>query len=286
MTDVELTSADGKTRYRLGKDYELIDGDISYPYKQKNPKSFAVARAPGSSIPDGATVLASYDHASLYRKSTNRTENHIPYCQLEPEVRRRMGDLMKNLAKDFPISYINTAHDLAEFRPLAAQLATDSRCIRSGKSPIELLADDVCFLDEAAKAGRADVRTLQWAGEVNEYSRVAGPKLPKDALINVWGYEPLWAITEGRAALTFWSKLGFTTSVMPWYDLTNVRVWAQVVAEAGRKGYPCIGMIGSCWKSCSDPTGGMEETAIVSWRIPQKGDRRFFQLPSSEPEEN
>ena len=49
-------------------------------------------------------------------------------------------------------------------------------------------AEDVRFLDKAVKAGRANARILQWAGHVNEYSRAAGPNLPKDAHVNIWGY--------------------------------------------------------------------------------------------------
>jgi len=105
-----------------------------------------------------------------------------------------MGDFMKNLAGDFPFRFINTTHDLQKFGPSAAQLATDSRCIRSGKSPIELLVDDVRFLDAAAKAGRPGVRILDTAGVVNEHSRLAGPKLPQDTHINIWGHEANWPI--------------------------------------------------------------------------------------------
>ena len=275
LTDVTLTSSDGETRYHLGKDYEIIDGDISWPYTQENPEPFAVARLAESSIPDGATVLAGYDHVSCFRKSTGRSEDHLPYCQLEPEVRRHMGDFMKNLAGDFPIPYINTSHCLEEFRPSEAQLETDGRVIRSGKSPIDLLAEDVCFLDRAAKSGNPKTRILQWAGSVNDYCREAGPKLPKDALINVWGYEVNWPAAHGREALAYWSELGFETSVMPWDNLRNVRGWAQVVAEARRKGYPCVGMIDSCW---AKRQGGVKETAIVSWKIPREGERGFVAL--------
>ena len=286
MTDIALTSADGKTRYRPGTDYEVIDGDMGYPYNQQDPRPFAVARTPGSSIPDGATVLASYDHVSHYRKSMNRSDVHIPYCPLEPETRRLMGDFMRDLVTDFPISLINTAHCLEEFRPAASHLETDSRVIASGKSPIELLAENVRFLDKAAKAGRTDARMLQWAGHVNEYARAAGPLLPRDAHVNIWGYDAAWPVIAGREAVAYWSELGLETSVMPWYNITNVRAWAQVVAEARANGYPCLGMIDSCWASGPDPSGGVEETAIVSWKIPRQGDRRFVALPPARTQEN
>ena len=291
LTDVALASADGKRRYRIGKDYDVVDGDMAWPYTQENPKPFAVVRTAGSSIPSGATVLASYDHVSLWRGP--RYDIHIPYCPLEPEVRRLMGEYMKNLARDFPFRYINTTHDLQEFGPSAAQLATDSRVIASGKSPIELLAEDVRFLDKSAKAGRADVRLLDTVGVVNDDSRQAGPKLPRDTHIEIWGHEAAWPVIYGRASVAYWSKLGFETSAQPWYDRRNVRAWAQVIAEARAKGYPCKGVMVACWPDVQAGEDarernlrGMEEGAIVSWKIPQEGDRRFIQLPPLEPEEN
>lgn len=281
LTDVELTSLDGKKQYRLGDDYQIINGDMSWPYNLANARPFAVARTDNSAIPDGGTVLAGYDYVSHYRESTGRTEEHIPYCPLEPQALEIMGDFVMNLAREFPISYMHISSCLEEFGPAEGCLATDSRCIKSGKSPIELLADHICFLDKAAKSGNPGVRICLWAGHVNEYTRVVGPRLPRDAMVNIWGYDPSWPVVAGRASVAYWSKLGITTSVMPWYDLRNVDAWAQVVAEARGKGYPCLGMIDSCWQGTRVPDtyGGVEETAIVSWRIPRKGDMRYVELP-------
>ncbi|MBI4026437.1 MAG: substrate-binding domain-containing protein [Verrucomicrobia bacterium] len=280
LTDVEIRSLDGKTIYRPGKDYQVINGEIGLPYDPKKLKPFAVARTTGSAIPDGATVLASYDHVSQYRSSTNRTQAQIPYCPLEPEARELMAEYMTNLARDYPFEYFNTACCLGEFRDAESHLETDSRVIKSGKRPIELLAEDVGWLDRAAKAGNPKARTLQWACELNEYCKIAGPRLPKDALINIWGYDPSWPSRHGREAIVFWSQLGFTTSAMTWNNIRNVRAWAQAVANAMRKGQPCIGIINACWgntpnSSTPNPTGGMQETACVAWKIPKKGEKNF-----------
>jgi hypothetical protein len=53
-----------------------------------------------------------------------------------------------------------------------------------------------------------------------------------------------------------------------------------VVAEARRKGYPCLGMLASLWNKRA---GGFQETAIVSWKIPKKGEKGFVALPKNEP---
>ena len=268
LTDVVLTDADGVTTYRLGKDYRVIDGDMAHPYNSPDAKPFAVALVPGSDIADGATVLASYDCV--------RPETHIAYVPLEPAARELMDSFLTDLVREFPIPCVNTSCCLHEFRPTEEQLARDSRVIASGKRPIELLAEEVGFHDAALKRGNPEARVLQWAGNVGDYVKAAGPHLPKGTLINIWGYDANWPATYGTEAVEYWTGLGFETSVMPWDNLRNVRGWAQVVAEARRRGYPCLGMIGSAW---AQRTGGFAETAIVCWRVPREGEERFVGVP-------
>ncbi len=269
LTDVVLASPDGKTRYKLGEDYQVLTGDMAYPYNAPAPKAFAVARLPGSAIPDGGTVLASYDYV--------HAPSHVAYVPLEPQVHELMGAFLSGLTREFPFPYINTSSCLHEFRPAEAQLQGDSRVIKSGRKPIDLLAEDVRSQDAAVKRGNPGARILQWAGNVGDYVKAAGPELPGDALINIWGYEANWPATYGREAVAYWTRLGFETSVMPWDNLRNVRGWAQVVAEARRQGYPCRGMIGSIWDKRA---GGFRETAVVSWRVPQPGEDGYVALPT------
>jgi len=276
LTDVTLKSPDGKTEYTLGRDYRVIDGDMALGYDSAAAKPFAVARLPGSAIPDGSTVLASYDWVSHIRGA--RKDLHIAYVPLEPETRRLMDEFLRDLVREFPIRYVNTSNDLHEFGPADHQLATDSRIVKSGRKPIELYAEEVCSHAAAVKQGNPAARILQWTGNVGDYAKAAGPLLPKDALINVWGYDANWPSGYGREAVEYWTRLGFETSVMPWDNLRNVRGWAQVVAEARRKGYPCLGMIGSNW---ANRCGGFKETAIVSWKTPKAGERGFVSLPKT-----
>jgi hypothetical protein len=278
LTDVQLTSLDKKIHYKLGKDYEVINGDIALPYNAATSKPFAVVRTPDSSIADGQTVLAGYDYVSHYRASTNRTDPHIPYCPVEPGAQKIMGDYLKKLARAIPSQYILVVNDLEEFGPVDAQLATDSRVIKSGKTPIQLLANEMVFLNKEAKEGDPHVKLMMWTGQVNEYTKIAGPQIPKDVMMNIWGYDANWPVAYGRQAVKYWSKLGHETTVMPWNNLHNVRGWAQVVAEARALGYPCLGIIGSCWPDQPHGDAGMEETARVSWKIPQLGESGYVPL--------
>ena len=306
LTDVSLTSLDGKIHYKLGKDYEVVNGDTQMPYiqghtyrdgqktcyvkarKDKDAKPFAVCRLPGSSIPDGATVLADYDYVSHKRKK-GRGAFHIPHCPIEPQAREIMGNFMEKFSKDYPFSYINIENCLEEFGPRLNLMSTDSRIIKSGMRPVDMLAEYTGFLDKAAKRGNPKVRLSQWARSVNETVKVVGPKLPKDTMIMVWGYTPQFPFGEGTETISFFAKLGLTTSVMSMSNIANIRGWAQVVAEARKKGCPCLGMFiwdarhmqqykHLDWHTC------VKETASVSWKVPKKGDRRYVERPPARHE--
>ena len=288
LTDVKLKSPDGAEEYRLGVDYRVIDGDMAWNYGWKQdpipghtPKPFAVARLEGSSIPDGGTVLASYDWVSHHRASDNRTETHIAYVPLEPETRRLMGEFLRGLVREYAIPYTLYANCLHEFGPTEAQLATDSRVINCGKKPIQLFAEDITSLSAAVKQGNPRAKAMFWTGSMNDhYVRAAQPFISKDAHAQIWGYGANWPAAYGWEAVEYWSRLGFETSVMSWDNLRNVRGWAQVVAKARAKGYPCLGMVNACW---AKRTGGFRESASVSWRVPKAGEMNHVVLPRTEP---
>lgn len=273
LSDIVLKSASG-TVYKEGVDYRVIDGEMKYNYDNPNARRFAVARLPGSSIPDGATVLASYDWVSHTR---GRTDPHIPYVPLEPEAKKLHTEFLTDLARDFDFRYINSFTDFHEYFIPANMLKTDSRVIKSGKKTIDLLVEEAHLQADAIKQGNPKTRPFQWTGDVSEEVRYAAKLMPKDSLINIWGYDASWPTDMGREAVSFWNKFGFETTVMPWDNLTNIRAWAQVVAEAQRKGYKCRGMIGSGWEG--RPTG-FHETAMVAWRIPRKGEKNYVALPA------
>ena len=276
LTDVKLKSQDGAKEYKIGVDYQVIDGDMGFNYVAQDPKPFAVARLAGSAIPDGSTVLAGYDWVSHHRASDGRTETHIAYVPLEPQTRRSMDEFLTGLVKEYPIPYTLYGNCLHEFGPNDAQLATDSRVINSGKTPIQLFAEDISFQAAAVKKGNPGAKAMFWSGNINTpYVRAAEPLISRDAHVQVWGYNANWPAVYGWEAVEYWSKLGFESSVMSWDNLRNVRGWAQVVARARAKGYPCLGMINACW---GKRTGGFQETAIVSWKIPGEGEKGFVSL--------
>jgi len=273
LTDIVLQSVDGKTTYKPGVDYRIIPGEIKFADHQfwADVKPFAVARIATGSIPDGATVLASYDAVV----QTGKTR--YGYCPTEPETRRIMGEWITNVAKDWPFHYNFISMD-----ELHGRFCTDSRCLNSGKSPAQVLAEHLHFLDEKAHEGNPDLRLMMWGDAVDPFDKAGsvgvadiGPLLPKDIIQCVWGYEANTPQARGFKGVEYFSNLGITTFVCPWYDFTNIRQWAQVVAEARRRGWPCLGLVDSVWYSNAD---GVEEAAICSWEIPKKGDPRYVPL--------
>ena len=275
LSDIVLKSADGAHEYQAGKDYQVLDGEMSYNYSNPKAAPFRIARLEGSTIPDGGTVLASYDSVSHHRQ---RDDLNISYVPLEPQAKQLMDDFLTELAREFPFTYINAAADLHEFDVPDLQLQTDSRVIKSGRQPIDLLVENALAMDRAIKRGNPTTRLVQWTGNIRPYTTAAAPRLPKDALVNIWGYDANWPVSYGRDAIAYWSKLGFETSVMPWDNLRNVQGFAQIVAEARGKGYPCLGIIGSAWDKRE---GGFQETANVSWKVPKPGEKGYVALPAT-----
>ena len=204
LTDVKLKSQDGAKEYKIGVDYQVIDGDMGFNYVAQDPKPFAVARLAGSAIPDGSTVLAGYDWVSHHRASDGRTETHIAYVPLEPQTRRSMDEFLTGLVKEYPIPYTLYGNCLHEFGPNDAQLATDSRVINSGKTPIQLFAEDISFQAAAVKKGNPGAKAMFWSGNINTpYVRAAEPLISRDAHVQVWGYNANWPAVYGWEAVEY-----------------------------------------------------------------------------------
>ena len=100
--------------------------------------------------------------------------------------------------------------------------------------------------------------------------------MPKDIHVHLWSFSPTWVMKHGIEAVQFWSQQGFETSGHTWNNRQSVWYWAQLVAKARSKGYNCKGMFGFAWNKRSE---GIKDAAIVSWRIPRKGEKRYVEIP-------
>lgn len=159
---IRITDESGKQVYLEGPDYTIIPGGMGW--KDKNGFSskaapFKVERSLHSRIPDGATVLASYDYVSMTDDGTQPS-----YCPNEPRVYRIMGDAIRNTIQYLHPQYLNIGHDEI------MQMGTDSRCRKSGRSNAENFAYEVWRLYRIAKAADPNIKLMMWDDMINPYT--------------------------------------------------------------------------------------------------------------------
>jgi len=87
----------------------------------------------------------------------------------------------------------------------------------------------------------------------------------------------------GHATLAHNERHGLTSIVLPWFDLVTIREWAQVVGEARRRGRKVLGIMDTPWGH-PNAYPNFRETAIVSWKIPAKGERGWVRFDPPEEE--
>jgi len=283
-TDIVITSIDKQTTYQLGRDY-IVQGQLGR-YDPSNKRyvgdePFTIARVHGSRIPDGATVLASYDCVG---GDNGKLGPHVQYCPSDPLAVQYVGDIVERVAKRWHLKYLFIRGDEL------TRVNSDSRCRRRGLPPSQILLEHLDFIRRRIHQGWPETQIAMWEDAFSPYHggyqwgfTEAGPVPPADIWQFVWYYSPFQALQQGWASLVHYQKFGLTTVVCPWFKLQNIREWAQVVGEARRRGWRCLGMVDTTWSE-PPPYANIRETAIVSWKIPSKGDKRWvaFTLPEEE----
>ncbi len=265
-TDIRIEGVQG-TEYEEGRDYEVIDGETEHVYRP-DAEPYRIKRLPGSRIPDGATVYASYDHVSRVNSQ------NCPYCPSEPRVAEIMVPAIRNTVKYLSPRYVHIGHD----EP--AQMNTDSRCRNrwvDGRriTNAELFAEDVNRLDAAAKEIDPNVRLMMWADAVNPYhnglqfptdpTADALPLLPRDVILNVWFYGPDQPLQQGAESLRYFGGHGFATTGSPWYNTLCAERWAQACLASRLRGEECMGVLYTSW---GGRWGALEACAKSAWRPP------------------
>gem|GEM_PF-3329099 len=259
-------AADG-TLLELGRDYAVDRGTaVSYPFSAiTDVRPDRVRRLPGGRIPDGATVLASYNYVVPSGK--------LELCMTEPANRQIPGAALAATFRRFPaLDLLNLNLDeIAYFRSCGL-------CRANPKSNDELLCGWIRAMDRAVKQVRPGARLVTWDDMLCPFvdaHRIGiedpAPLLPADMLLLSWGYNADFPQRYGWPAVRYWSEHDLETLVVPWDNPRNIRAWAQVVAEARRRGWPCSGMLASYWHGRQ----AYDEAAVCSWRIPRPGEDRF-----------
>lgn len=262
-TTIVITDDAHKLTFQEGRDYEVLPGELAYPFK-KDAAPFKVRRTENSRIPDGATVLVSYDYVS-------RVENgNVPYCPNEPRVYEIMRRALKNTIRYLHPKYIHIGHD----EPM--QMGTDSRCANGGWSNAENFARDVWRLWHIVKAEDPQVRLMMWADAINPYhngyihkdpTAPAADMLPRDIIQCIWFYDAGQPLVLGWKSLQFFGERGYSMTGSPWYDPTCARNWSIVCKRAMDEGLPCIGTFYTSW---DNRWQALEEMANTAWRAPEE----------------
>ncbi|MEA3401817.1 MAG: glycoside hydrolase family 20 zincin-like fold domain-containing protein [Armatimonadota bacterium] len=261
-TDIVITSADGQTTYQEGRDYEVIEGELSFPY-EPDAEPFQVRRIEGGRIADGARVLASYDYA------VKMGSGNIPYCPSEPAVYQIMFPALERTISYLQPVYVHIGHDEPRI------VNSDSRCLKRDMTGGQLLAEDIRKLNDFAHSIDPDVRLMMWADALNPYHNGTWFRgehqgelnlVPKDVIQNVWFYGATQPLDRGRQSFEHFHRYGFTVTGSPWDNATCCHNWGVVAGEARRKGLDCMGLLYTSWGS---KWAGLETLAAVAWNPPK-----------------
>jgi len=140
-----ITNEDGKTTYEEGKDFSRAQDPKLF--NDPNPGYFtiwhnapAVSLPAGSRIKEGQTVLASYHFATAAGKPGN-----FNMCMAEPKVCEIVGRQIKWMKENGNPDIYLLAHDEIRVN------GWDDSCVKSGKTPGQLLADNVKKCTEIIK---------------------------------------------------------------------------------------------------------------------------------------
>ncbi len=271
LTDVIVRSKDKKTTYEPGKDYRVVGKMGTYDLgkkKMQGGEPFTIARIEDSRIPDGSEVLVSYD----YVDKGERYSWHTQYCLGKPQAVEWVGDSVKKGAAEWKYKYVNIRGDEL------THVNSDSRSKRLGLKSTDLLLNHLKFIRDKVHEGSPDTQVCMWHDAFSPYFGGSewgftpdGPAPPADIWQLVRYYGPGTPPDLGWVSLKNWERHGLKTIELPWYDLQAIREWAQVIGEARRRGWNALGMLDTPWGR-PNAYPNFRETAIVSWKVPQKGE--------------
>ena len=263
-TDIQITDDTGSQTFEEGRDYEVLAGEMKCIGNRfdSDAAPFQVRRKPGSRIPDGATVLASYDYAAS-------GAGNSPYCPNEPRMYPILRQTIQDTIRILKPKYLHIGHDEI------THMGTDSRCRKSGRSNAENFAMEVWRVYEMAKAEDPNICLMIWDDMINPYTHgfmledptaPAADLLPKDIILNVWFHGPSDPPTAGYKSLEFFGTKGYPTTGGPWPTITNARRWSVACKRARDAGLSCIGILRQSWYGSYV---GLEESANTAWRVPE-----------------
>lgn len=268
-SDILVKSLTGRDTFVEGKDYRVIDGDIS-PNYDSSARPTRIIRVEGGSIKDGEEVLISYD---LVEKRCKDCEWSVPYCPSSERTYKVVFGVLEDIIKDFQPSYISVTHD--EIRGINR----DSRCLKRNLSNAEILSDELTRLNDFVSGFGLGTRLLIWDDMVNpwhnggdeQYQEKYGGKegntsdaiytIPRGIILMSWWYDSKDTLCKMKNTPHFYDSLGFNYLAAGYKDADNIAAWAK--ATEGSKG--CMGMIVTTWDGWKRNIEGIRYTAETAW---------------------
>jgi len=239
LSQVEVKSEDGKP-YQRDKDFVVAGDGVGFPVPpEEKAAAVTIARTPNSGIPDGATVLVSYDTIPLGPGAAAGGQFYS-LCPSEPEgLAFIQGNLQRIMKEIGPQRYVHLAQD--EVRWAHDDGVTDRRCLSTGKTVGRLLAEYINAQAQAVWDVDPNAEVIVFDDSFRKHPD-ALEHLDKRIIMDVWVYDADRVVEVGRPRIEELSARGFRTIGTPWYDYDNVRHWAEVGAEARRDGWPFLGI--------------------------------------------
>jgi len=249
---LRVTSEDGKTQFTEKKDFaEVRDpklGNDPYPGQYSVWHDLpAVRLLPQSRIREGQKVLASYYHTAIIHS------DQVMCCMAEPKVydilRWHLAEVHKNLQPD---GYF-LSHDEIRVQ------GWDASCQNSGKTPAQLLADNVRRCVELIRAEDPGKPIFVWSDMFDPFHN-ARPKgkyylvrgdgpwhgswegLPPEVIVMNWNSNP----KVRRDSLRHFAQRGHAQMLAGYYDgpVGAIREWLADARSAGH----VVGVMYTTWR--------------------------------------
>ncbi len=267
--EITVRSMDGKKIYIEGKDYKVIDGQISFPFRS-NAAPTQITRTPDSEIKEGEEVLISYTYFEN-KPSFNFPDCTITYCPSTKRSYNVMTETIENVLNILRPSYISIGHD--EIRGMNR----DNRCRKRNLSNAELLADDINKLYNICKSIDPDVNILMWNDMLNpyynggnanfevQYEGLPGETypaidlVPKDIILMTAAYDPNKSFC--LKSCDYFDSKQFRYFVAGWNNKQNIAEWSEIAKQRSN----CLGIIETTWYDWEGNFDNIKYAAEVSW---------------------
>ena len=253
-----------QVRFKEGVDYEIIPGDLRFPFVAE-ARPWQIRLNPAGGIEPGGEVLITYHWAP---------PGSITYCPSDPRTLAIMKRAIQQTIRLLKPRFMHIGHDEPRI------VNVDARCRGRGLAAHELFADDVRRIHGYAKQADPNVRLMMWADalKVRDDGSVqiawrsaerttlqeAARDIPKDIVMCTWEYG-----SEDADVLHRWmttrTAAGYQVTGSPWYKSLNTFMWGKAIrrlrAEAPGR---CLGMFLTTWE---DRWNALPLSADLMWTL-------------------